>query len=251
MSRSLSSLRLAVVAGAISLTVLSGCTPTPAPAPSVPPTSTPEASAASAEPEAPSRPALSQLVLSSEGLGPMLFGVTPETDPALRLVLFDPIGCTDAVTGFDMGIVAGDEYAGGWFVDPFYELPPTPETNGQPFGISVDEAAGNVLQRVDLYTGDIPTDGGVRIGDDRADVLAGHPSAALVSGGLTDVYVVTGTKGILQIEVATRATPENDVYWGSSGIPDGQVLYIHAVKTSLGVFSVAGSGNIAGGCNFG
>ncbi|MBA4247206.1 MAG: hypothetical protein C0444_02780 [Microbacterium sp.] len=250
MTRSLRATRFAIVASALSLTVLAGCTPTPSPAPSASASSAPEASS-SAEPEAPSRPALVDLVLSSEGLGPMLFGVTPETDPALRIVQFDPIACTDAETGFEMGIVAGGEYAGAWLVDPFYELPPTPETNGQPFGISVDEAAGNVLQRVDLYTGDIPTDGGVRIGDDRADVLAGHPSAALVSGGLTDIYVVTGTKGILQIEVATRATPENDSYWGSSGIPDGQVLYIHAVKTSLGVFSVAGSGNIAGGCNFG
>lgn len=181
----------------------------------------------------------------------MLFGVPVETDPELRLVLFDPIACTDAVLGEPRGVVEGDPFAGGWFVDPFYALPLTPETNGQTFGVSVDEAAGNALQRVDLFSDDIPTDGGVRLGDDRADVLAGHPSAALVTGGLTDIYVVTGTNGILQIEVATRATPENDSYWGSSGIPDGQVLYIHAVKTSLGVFSVAGSGNIPGGCNYG
>lgn len=250
MTRTVSATHFAIVASALSLIVLSGCTPAPAPAPSSSSSSMPEASA-SAEPEAPSRPALSELVLSSEGLGPMLFEVTPETDPALRLVVFDPIGCTDAVTGFDMGIVAGDEYAGGWFVDPFYTLPPTSEFSGNPFGVSVDESAGNALQRVDLFSDDIPTNGGVRIGDDRADVLAGHPSAALVTGGLTDIYVVTGTNGILQIEVATRATPDNDVYWGSVGVLDGQVMYIHAVKTSLGVFSVAGSGNIPGGCDFG
>ncbi len=250
MTRSLSAIRFAIVASALSLTVLSGCMSAPATEPSVSASSTPEASA-SAAPEAPSSPALADLVLSSEGLGPMLFGVTPETDPALRIVQFDPVACTDAVTGFEMGIVAGDEFAGAWLVDPFYELPPTPESNGQPFGISVDAAAGNLLQRVDLYTSDIPTDGGVRIGDDRADVLAGHPSAALVPSGLTDIYVETGTNGILQIEVASRATPEQDTYWASVSVPDGQVLYIHAVETSIGVFSVAGSGNIAGGCNFG
>lgn len=250
MTRSLSAARFVIAASVLSLTVLAGCTPTPAASPSASPSIVPEASA-SAEPEAPSRPALSELVLSSEGLGPLLLGVTPETDPALRIVQFDPIACTDAVTGYGMGIVAGDPLAGAWLVDPVYELPPAPDSSGQPFGVNVDDSAGNALVRIDLYTNDIPTDGGVRIGDDRADVLAGHPSAALVSSGLTDIYVETGTNGILQIEVASRATPEQDAYWASVSIPDGEVLYIHAVETSIGVFSVAGSGNIAGGCNFG
>ena len=250
MSRSLSVSRFSIVVGALSLTLLSGCAPTPAPVPGATPSGSPEASA-SGEPAAPSRPALSELVLSAEGLGPLLLGDEVAWEPELRIVLFDPIACTDAVTGEPLGIGPDDPFAGAWLVDPFYELPPTPESNGQPFGVSVDETDGNALLRIDLYTDDIPTDGGVRIGDDRADVLAGHPSAAVVPGGLTDIYVVTGTNGILQIEVASRSTPENDEYWASSGVLDGEVMYIHAVITPIGVFSVAGSGNIAGGCNFG
>lgn len=167
------------------------------------------------------------------------------------MVFFDPIGCTDDVTGEPIGIVAGDPLAGAWFVDPAYASAPTAESNGQPFGVAINPDAGNALERIDLYSDQIPTDGGVRIGDDRADVVAGHPGATVVESYLTDIYVVTGTNGILQIEVASRSDAEKDAYWDSVAIPDGRVMYIHAVTIAGGVFSVAASGNIVGGCNFG
>lgn len=236
--------------GIATLVLLTGCTD-PAPlAPSEPPISSPEASAASAEPTAPpTRPALGDLVLSTEGLGPLELGEPPETDPALSMVTFDPVGCTDAVTGEDFGVVAGDPLAGGWFIDPSYEVPASPNDSGTPFGVAVD--TGGALSRIDLYTDDIPTDAGVRIGDDRADVVAAYPSALLINEFLTDIYVVSSPSGILQIEVAARDTPEKDDYWGASGVPEGQVLYIHSVVPSQGVFTVAASGNVVGGCNFG
>lgn len=62
---------------------------------------------------------------------------------------------------------------------------------------------------------------------------------------------MSGPTGILQIEVASRSTPDEDLYWDAAGTPDGRVLYIHAVASAIGVFSVAASGNVVGGCNFG
>jgi len=232
------------------LALLVGCTPTPAPAVSEAPTSTPEASAASVEPTAPpTRPALGDLALSTEGLGRLALGQAPETDPALSMVAFDPVGCTDDVTGYGFGIVAGDPLAGGWFIDPSYEVPASPNDSGRPFGVGVD--ASGAVSRIDLYTDDIPTDAGVRIGDDRADVVAAYPSATVVVAGLTDIYAVSSPTGILQMEVAARDTPDKDSYWEASGVPEGQVLYIHAVVPAQGVFTVAASGNAVGGCNFG
>lgn len=231
------------------LSLLVGCTPVPAPVTSDTPTSSPEASVASAEPTAsPTRPALRELSLSADGLGPLLLGQAPETDPALSMVTFDPVGCTDAVTGESFGIVAGDPFAGGWFIDPAYQLAPTPESSGRTFGVGVDESGA--VNRIDLFGPEIPTDAGVRVGDDRADVLAAYPSAVLVEEGLTHIYVVSSPNGLLQMEVASRATPELDSYWGSSGIPDGRVMYIHAASAAVGVFTVAGSDNVVGGCNF-
>ena len=239
-----------LAASIATLVVLTGCSD-PAPLePTEAPVSSPEALAASAEPTAPpTRPVLGDLRLSTAGLGPLALGQAPETDPALSMVAFDPVGCTDAVTGEGFGIVAGDPLAGGWFIDPSYEVPPSSTDSGRPFGVGVD--SNGVVTRIDLYTDDIPTDGGVRIGDDRADVIAGHPSAVVSSQFLTDIYVISSSSGILQIEVASRATPDQDEYWGSVSIPDGQVLYIHAVTPALGVFTVAASGNAVGGCNFG
>lgn len=234
------------------LALLAGCAPPPpATAPSESPSTTPEATEAAPDPVIPARPPLGELELSSEGLGTLAFGQPPETDPALSMVVFDPVACTDAVTGEAFGVAPGDPLAGAWFVDPAYASSPTPEGNTQPFGVGVNPDAGNVLERIDLYTDQIPTDGGVRIGDDRADVVAGHPGAAVVESYLTDIYVVTGTAGILQIEVASRSDAEKDEYWDSVAVPDGRVMYIHAVTIAGGVFSVAASGNIVGGCNFG
>lgn len=236
--------------GVATLVALAGCTNPPAPEPTEAPSSSPEATEASAEPTAPpTRPALADLELSTEGLLPLALGQAPETDPALSMVAFDPVGCTDAATGEPFGIVAGDPLAGGWFIDPSYEVPPSPTDSGRPFGVGVDSSG--VVTRIDLYTDDIPTDGGVRIGDDRADVIAAHPSAVVSEQFLTDIYVISSPSGILQIEVASRDTPDKDDYWASVSIPDGQVLYIHAVTPSLGVFTVAASGNAVGGCNFG
>lgn len=173
------------MAGVTVLALLAGCTPTPAAEPTSSPAASPEASASTPTPEPPSRPELSDLALSSEGLGTLRFGQVPESDPALSMVSFDPVACTDAVTGEPLGIVAGDPLAGAWVIDPSYLVDPEPFDTGATFGVGVDAAAGNIVTRIDLYSDDIPTDGGVRFGDDRADVVAAYPGASVVESYLT------------------------------------------------------------------
>lgn len=87
----------------------------------------------------------------------------------------------------------------------------------------------------------------MRIGDNRADVIAAHPGATLVESRLTDIYVVAGSSGNLFIEVASRSTPDEDEYWGSIDVPDGRVLYLHAASTARGVVSLAATES-PGGC---
>lgn len=244
------SLRTAAVVVLAALALASaGCTPVPVP--SATPTSTGAAEPSASPTPTPTptplavRPALGELELSVTGLGPLLLGAPPDAAPATSMVLYDPVGCTDAVTGESWGVVAGDPLAGVWNTDPSYATSSAVYGPGLAFGVGVD-AAGNV-QRIDLYSGDIPTDGGVRIGDPGAAVLAAHPDAMISAQYLTDVFVVSASSGLLQIEVAKDA-PDLVGYWGAQL---GTVVYIHAVSPALGVFSVAASGNLVGVCNFG
>lgn len=243
------SARSAVVAATITAALsLTACGPTvepsAAPSPDVSsPVAEPSASP-TAEPEpGPTRPALADLELSAAGLGPLELGAAPETDPTTSLVAYDPVGCTDAVTGEDFGIAEGDPGADLWRTDPSYAAADPAYGSGAAFGVSVDRDTG-ALDRIDLYSDDIPTDGGVRIGDPGESVSAAHPGATVVKEYFTDIHVVESASGILQIEVA-KDPADMPGYWEGRA---GTVVYIHAVAPALGVFTVAASGNLVGVC---
>ncbi len=157
---------------------------------------------------------------------PLGLSSPPDDDPATSLVSFEPEGCTDAVTGEDYGITPGDPGAELWRTDPAYAASSPAYGPGSAFGVGVDRDTG-VVNRIDLYSADIPTDGGVRIGDPGASIAAAHPGATVVP----------------PIEVAKNA-PDIDYWEGRAGT----VVYIHAVTSDLGVFSVAASGNLVGVC---
>lgn len=233
---------LSALLGAALLVGLAACAPTGEPVASPSASPSPSASTASPSPTPspdPTRPALAELELSADGLGPLALGSPPDDDPATSMVSFDPEGCVDA----EMGIAPGDPGAGLWRTDPSYAATSPAYGPGSAFGVGVDGDTGAV-NRIDLYSSDIPTDGGVRIGDDGATVAAAHPGAVVVEDYLTDIHIVTGSSGVLQIEVAKNA-PDLGDYWGSQV---GTVVYIHAVVPELGVFSVAASGNLVGVC---
>jgi hypothetical protein len=189
-------------------------------------------------PEPETAPARADLALSPEGMGTLVFGQVPSTDPATQMLVLDPEWCTDANTGEPYGVGPGDPDAALWVPIPAYR-----DARFSDFGVTV---FGGVLSRIDLdFLGpSIPTTEGIRVLDSRAAVEAAYPDAAIVTGDLTDIYVVTGEHGTLQIEVSTT-----DPYWEGFR-PADVVVYIHATETGILPFSVAASENIAGGCPF-
>lgn len=226
-----------VVAGALTA-LLTGCDPGEGATSAATPDG-PASASATPEPSAPvaaAAPARADLALSPEGMGTLVFGEAPSTDPATQMLVLEPEWCTDASTGYDAGITAGAPEAALWVPIPAYR-----DGRDSDFGVHVD---GGVLDRIDLYDEAIPTTAGVRIGDARAAVEAAYPGASVVSEGLTDIYVVTGSHGTLQIEVTTA-----DPYWAGFR-PADVVVYIHAVRTGIEPFTVAASENIAGSCPF-
>lgn len=225
---------------AVSLVVaLSACFPGDSPtgpgdsgSPSADPTETvsPEA-----EPE--TAPARADLALSPDGMGTLVFGQVPALEGPAAMLVFEPEWCLDANTGVEAGVGPGHPDAG--LVVPIADYR---DARFSDFGV---ELFGGVLSRIDLdFTHPtIPTTEGVRVGDERAAVEAAYPDADVVNlNGLTDVYVVAGSHGTLQIEVSTA-----DPYWAGFRDPD-VVVYIHATQAGIAPFSVAGSENIAGGC---
>jgi hypothetical protein len=219
-----------LAATVVSLLALTGCDPAgptapPSPSPSetvtASPTPTPTPTPAAA-------PALSDMVLTADGMGTLVFGEPPSSEPALQMVAEDPAACSEFAP-------AGTPEATRWRPIAAYDVGGNPT-----FGVSVTD--GN-LERIDLYDSTIPTDGGIRIGDTLAALTAAHPDASIVHSGLTDIHVVTGVNGTLQIEVARV---ESTGYWPSADI--GHVMYIHAAVAGYGTFTVAASENIAGGC---
>lgn len=224
--------------------LLAACTPgSPDPGGSATPSS-PAASAtpvASATPEPATRPARADLALGPEGMGTLEFGVAPPSDPALAMIVLEPDWCSDAATGYGAGIAAGDDRAALWVPIAEYRGPDDPRRAD--FGAHV---AGGVLDRIDLYDGSIPTTEGIRIGDHRAQVESAYPAARRTTEWATDIYVVEGDRGTLQIEVARQ--PSSGPYWETAQVDT--VMYIHAVQTGHPPFTVAASENIVGICPF-
>jgi hypothetical protein len=200
-----------------------GLLPTPEPSDSVTATPTPTPT-----PTPVAAPALADLVLTANGMGTLVFGEPPSSEPALQMIAEDPAACSEFYP-------VGSAEATRWRPIAEYVVGGIPT-----FGVTVTD--GN-LERIDLYDSTIPTDGGIRVGDTLASLLAAHPGASVVHSGLTDIYVVTGEHGTLQIEVARD---EGSGYWPAGDID--QVMYIHAVVSGIEPFTVAASENIAGGC---
>jgi hypothetical protein len=208
---------------------LAACDPaTPVP-PGPDPAETTVAPTPTAAPAPTAPPALNELALSSEGMGTLRFGEAPDAAPATRMIAEDPAACSEFAP-------AGTPEATRWRPVALYGAPDT-----LLFGVSVTDGA---LDRIDVFGPEIPTDAGVKIGDPAASVTAAYPAAALVESAFTDVYVVTGTLGTLQLEVARARAGAG--YWQPAQLD--HVVYLHATIAGVGAFSVAASENIAGGC---
>lgn len=211
---------------AVTLSACDPGTPSPGTSPSESASAAPtESSTPTPEPEA--RPALADLALGPDGFEQLPLAETPTTDPAIAMVTFDAAACGGL---------------GVWNADPsFVSTDPDVYGVGTAFSVTSD-GPGGPMSRIDLNADDIPTDAGIRFGDSRAAVEAAYPGAAVVPSVLTDIYVVPGAVGTLQIEVSADAS-----YWAGFR-PNDTVVYIHASVPSWGTFSVAASENILGIC---
>jgi hypothetical protein len=231
-------MRLRQAAGVLvlaGLVMLTGCA---GEGPEIEPTTSALTETPTPTPE-PTRPAFADLEVTTEGLGTLrIGGALPDTDdPETAMVAWDADLCVDE----SLGITESDPRAGGYVTDPSY-----PSDAGlAPFYIGF---TGDVLQRIDVRSPEIPTDGGLRIGDPTSALLAAHPDAVDVLGrdGFSEVYQVTGTAGILLIEVSTDS---GTGYWAPDEID--KVISLIVVPAGSQPFGVSGSDNAVFGCAYG
>jgi hypothetical protein len=219
-----------VLAAAAAMLLLGGCGG-PTPGSTFAPE--PDETVAGTPTPTPAPPRLEELTLTTEGLGTLVFGSVADADPVTRMVYLDPEACA-----FDPGPAPGSPEAARWVPIEAYG---TDET--QTFGVNVQD--DGTVDRVDLFDDTIPTDRGLRIGDSRADALAAYPDATVSHEWATDVLVVPGTAGNIHIEIGHN-TGEAVGYWQPDEVD--RVIFIRGLVASFPTFTVAGSGNIAGGC---
>ena len=210
---------------------LTGCEPTggePTPSETAStPTATPTPTADAA------RPQLDELFLTTEGMGELEFGETPPTDnPAVNLVTFDSQAC-DA------------EGAPGLWLSTY---PDIDEGIGPqaPFAVQVVDDA---VTRIDINSTEIFTDSGLHIGSSLDEVLgvySGGPDQVVNHADVSDVYVIMGTKGQLQFEVAVDRVAD---YWDPAVI--NTVVFLSAIDIFTEPYGVAATDNVIGVCPMG
>jgi hypothetical protein len=183
-------LLLVCMVGGLALT-LSACDPSGgAPTPTVTAADPTPVDSPTPVPE-PTKPALSELVITPEGLGNVGIGVeiaavAPEFDAAVFVADY----CA-AYDGVDPG---------KWVAN--YE-PALSRESADPFNFYVDEH--NVPLVLSVGTSEIPTDHGVRVGDTEDALVAAYPEGfderIVRFDGATTLHVVHGTHGQLIYEV--------------------------------------------------
>ncbi len=181
------------------------------------------------------KPAVGDLILSPEGLGPLVIGSPPPaTDPALDIAILDPDYCVAYAA--DYGVPAGK-----WI--PNYEPALSSEDGGDPFALLVE---GGVLAGLDVRSSQPHTAQGIHVGSSVAELTAAYPGGFTTvynHADISDVYAVNGTHGRILFEVPKDG---GDGYWDPSDL--GKVLFIHVTRLSDEVFGVSGTDGGYGGC---
>lgn len=146
------------------------------------------------------RPSLDSLVISSDGVGPVLLGEAPPAGGPGAVVEWLDDGCLT----FDEDGEATE--SGRWTAT--YSWRTTPYgTSIEPFGLAVEEGR---VTRIEVVTDGLATQAGVQVGDTLDDVRAAYPEATLVgqvgaSGAVPgrDVWAVVDGDRMLAFEVTT------------------------------------------------
>ena len=216
----------------VAVIVLTGCaTDTPELVPVETPSSTPEPTTTT--PAAGSKPAVTDLVLSTEGLGELHIGEAPPVEnPTTDLVTHSPDACAGT----------GSPTPDLWIAN----YPESDEGFGPqaPFAIQV---TGDVLTRIDVNTSDIITDQGLSVGSSLDAVLGtypGGPDEVVNHADVSDVYVFLGETGKLMFEVAVDRIPG---YWDAAAL--NTVVHLSTISIDLPAYGVAATDNTIGICN--
>ncbi|MCU1421114.1 MAG: hypothetical protein JWN36_765 [Microbacteriaceae bacterium] len=205
-------LTLAVVALA-----LAGCTATPPqPTHSVTADATPTPSAAA-------KPALGDLVIGPDGLGPVKLGEPVPVQPAeIAVVKYDPQYCKTSIEQNGGTFTAGDPFSGAWI---------TTYADPQAFTVLTDQGAqAGAVTAIEANawqpgsTSKVGTAAGVHAGDTRAELEKAYPKFTSVTHfDQTDIYTIVGTHGQLVFEVS----PSN-----ATDVEPDRILSIRAVRSA-------------------
>jgi hypothetical protein len=224
---SMQSIRGAFIA-AIAMVLLAGCTPTttaePSPTLTAVETPSPTPTPESTVPPVPTKPRVSDLIITPDGLGPLTLGeAPPETTPALDVLVWDADYCK------------AEKGPGQWV--PNYPKP-------FPFEVAVRD---DVVSRIDVWMGPIATATGIRRGSSLAALLKAYPdgfTAVNTAGHTSDVYIINGRVGQLLIEVATDDRLPG--YWEPGDVD--HVMFVRSTLLTDSPSPISGSDNVIGGC---
>jgi hypothetical protein len=187
----------------------------------------------------PTKPPLSQIVASPDGLGDLVLGApVPSDSPATAIMSFDATKCVSA----EEGIVAGSPGAGAWL--PAYPNSLTYAGSGLPFDVGPVSAQTDPIGQIAIWSPQIKTARGVGVGSTSAALKAAYGSALTVDAAdNSDVYVLPGAHSELLFEVAKAG----------AGLPveeTGTVVWMHVVPLGDTQVHYANS-DATGVCNFG
>lgn len=176
-------------------------------------------------PSASARPSADELVIGPDGVGDLAIGSpVPQTDPAIAIVEWDPEACT----GMGVGL-PGYPFDGLWesTVDATNVLWAGRPAFGIATGSSFAEIPGEQVapvQIIEMWTEQIATDRGIRIGSTEAEVEAAYPDVEPSSelNPSSRAYLVPGADGTMVIEIGVADE------WGDS---TGTVLVISVIAS--------------------
>jgi len=231
--------------------VLAGCTPA---ATVTEPTSSPSSSASPAPTSAPTqtpaptasasaaKPALADLVVSPDGIGPLHIGEpVPDVPRARAVAVWDATKCDRAGQASEVG----DPAVGGWTAN--YPKVRVGTVTVRGFSVyTVGDVEGGDIHSLWVSSPKIATAESIALGSTLAELKAAYPDPdyVITSNRYVNLYVLDGTVGRMTIEVAKK---NNTTLWSSNQI--GTVRVIHLQPKTQAAFAASGDSDGLGLCS--